>query len=69
MLKTCSHNKQKKQNAVMSNYLEIHDLEVASHPNIFFNPKLINWNWDDVIVIPSDDDEADDQDEIQEPVE
>ncbi|GKA26259.1 hypothetical protein Tco_0712368 [Tanacetum coccineum] len=33
--------------------------EIAPHPNPFFNPNLTNWNWDDVIVIPSDDDDVD----------
>ncbi|GKA17209.1 hypothetical protein Tco_0697046 [Tanacetum coccineum] len=33
--------------------------EIAPHPNPFFKPNLTNWNWDDVIVIPSDDVEAD----------
>nr|GEV04265.1 hypothetical protein [Tanacetum cinerariifolium] len=31
---------------------------IAPQPNTFFNPSLVNWNWDEVILIPSDDDEA-----------
>ncbi|GJS81990.1 retrotransposon protein, putative, ty1-copia subclass [Tanacetum coccineum] len=31
---------------------------IAPHPNTFCNPSLVNWNWDEVILIPSDDDEA-----------
>ncbi|GJZ74136.1 hypothetical protein Tco_0638282 [Tanacetum coccineum] len=27
----------------------------ARHPSPFFNPNLIGWNWDDVIVISSND--------------
>nr|GEX52547.1 hypothetical protein [Tanacetum cinerariifolium] len=42
---------------------------IASHPNNFFNPTLLNWNWDDVIVIPSDDDEANVNEPIPLPVE
>ncbi|GKF20505.1 hypothetical protein Tco_0069143 [Tanacetum coccineum] len=30
---------------------------IAPQPNTFFNPSLVNWNWDEVILIPSDDDE------------
>nr|GEY02395.1 hypothetical protein [Tanacetum cinerariifolium] len=30
----------------------------ADLPNTFFNPSLVNSNWDEVILIPSDDDEA-----------
>nr|GEV26216.1 hypothetical protein [Tanacetum cinerariifolium] len=26
------------------------DVEIAPHHNPFFNPKLLNWNWDDVII-------------------
>ncbi|GJU48843.1 hypothetical protein Tco_1218398 [Tanacetum coccineum] len=42
---------------------------IAPHPNTFFNPALVNWNWDDVIVIPSDDDEASVNEPIPLPVE
>nr|GEX80839.1 ribonuclease H-like domain-containing protein [Tanacetum cinerariifolium] len=42
---------------------------IAPHPNPLFNPTLLNWNWDDVIVIPSDDDEADVNELIPSPVE
>nr|GEY70800.1 hypothetical protein [Tanacetum cinerariifolium] len=42
---------------------------ITSHPNTFFNPNLLNWNWDDVIVIPSDDDEANVNEPIPLPVE
>nr|GFA08100.1 hypothetical protein [Tanacetum cinerariifolium] len=42
---------------------------IASHPNTFFNPALLNWNWDDVIVIPSYDDEANVKEPIPLPVE
>nr|GFA44942.1 hypothetical protein [Tanacetum cinerariifolium] len=42
---------------------------IASHPNTFFNPALLNWNWDDVIVIPSNDDEANVNEPIPLPVE
>nr|GEY91287.1 hypothetical protein [Tanacetum cinerariifolium] len=34
------------------------DVEIAPHHNPFFKTKLLNWNWDDVIVVPCDDDEA-----------
>ena len=40
---------------------------LAPHPNPFFNPNLINWNWDDVIVISSDD-EDDEQVETSRPI-
>nr|GEU35586.1 hypothetical protein [Tanacetum cinerariifolium] len=40
-----------------SSHVEDADL-TASQPNTFFNPSLVNWNWDEVILIPSDDDEA-----------
>ncbi|GJW35992.1 hypothetical protein Tco_0058912 [Tanacetum coccineum] len=33
------------------------DVEIAPHHNHFFKPKLLNWNWDDVIIVPSNDDE------------
>ncbi|GKA77396.1 ribonuclease H-like domain-containing protein [Tanacetum coccineum] len=33
-------------------------LQIAPHPNTFCNPSLVNWNWDEVILILSDDDEA-----------
>ncbi|GJZ67793.1 hypothetical protein Tco_0631033 [Tanacetum coccineum] len=42
---------------------------IALHPNTFLNPTLLNWNWDDVIVIPSDDDEANVNEPIPLPVE
>ncbi|GJX19560.1 hypothetical protein Tco_0222237 [Tanacetum coccineum] len=31
---------------------------VAPHANTSCNPSLVKWNWDEVIPIPSDDDEA-----------
>nr|GEV97394.1 hypothetical protein [Tanacetum cinerariifolium] len=45
-------------------------IEVADlvRPRLMFNP-LLNWNWDDVIVIPSDDDEANVNEPIPLPVE
>ncbi|GKC26314.1 hypothetical protein Tco_1033608, partial [Tanacetum coccineum] len=37
---------------------------IAPHHNPFFNPTLLNWNWDDVIVVPSDDDEGHAEEDI-----
>ncbi|GKB50227.1 hypothetical protein Tco_0900980 [Tanacetum coccineum] len=31
---------------------------VAPHANTSCNPSLVKWNWDEVILIPRDDDEA-----------
>ncbi|GJX02658.1 hypothetical protein Tco_0188574 [Tanacetum coccineum] len=42
---------------------------IAPHPNTFCNPSLVNWNWDEVILIPSDDDEANVNEPIALPVE
>nr|GFB88394.1 hypothetical protein [Tanacetum cinerariifolium] len=42
---------------------------IASYPNTFFNTALLNWNWDDVIAIPSDDGEANVKEPIPLPVE
>ncbi|GJW54114.1 hypothetical protein Tco_0098199 [Tanacetum coccineum] len=44
-------------NEPMALPVEDADVEIAPHHNPFFSPKLLNWNWDDVIVVPSDDDE------------
>nr|GEV87865.1 hypothetical protein [Tanacetum cinerariifolium] len=44
-------------------------VEDADLPNTFFNPSLVNWNWDEVILIPSDDDEANVNEPIPLPVE
>nr|GEZ15579.1 hypothetical protein [Tanacetum cinerariifolium] len=44
-------------------------LQIDPHPNTFFNPALHNLNWDDVIFIPSDDDEANVNEPIPLPVE
>ena len=38
-----------------------------AHPNPFFNPNLINWNWDDVIVISSDDEDDGEEEPIPSP--
>ncbi|GKF18326.1 hypothetical protein Tco_0063244 [Tanacetum coccineum] len=34
----------------------------ARHPSPFFNPNLIEWNWDDVIVISSNDEDDEEKD-------
>ncbi|GJS35451.1 hypothetical protein Tco_0533833 [Tanacetum coccineum] len=34
----------------------------ARHPSPFFNPNLIRWNWDDVIVISSNDEDGEEED-------
>ncbi|GJY41038.1 hypothetical protein Tco_0428308 [Tanacetum coccineum] len=44
-------------------------LQIAPHPNTFCNPSLVNWNRDEVILIPSDDDEANVNEPIALPVE
>ena len=46
-------------------YIQLHPapnlaLNPALNPNLFFNPNLLNRNWDDIIVIS--DDEEDDED-------
>nr|GEU93540.1 hypothetical protein [Tanacetum cinerariifolium] len=45
----------------------VEDVDLV-RPHLMFNP-LLNWNWDDVIVIPSDDDEANVNEPIPLPVE
>ncbi|GJT26324.1 hypothetical protein Tco_0906599, partial [Tanacetum coccineum] len=42
---------------------------IAPHPNTFCNPSLVNWNWDEVILIPSDDNEANVNEPIALPIE
>ncbi|GJY34561.1 hypothetical protein Tco_0419030 [Tanacetum coccineum] len=44
-------------------------LQVAPHANTSCNPSLVKWNWDEVILIPSDDDEANVNEPIALPVE
>nr|GFA91428.1 hypothetical protein [Tanacetum cinerariifolium] len=40
------------------------DVKIAPHHNPFFNPNLLNWNWDDIIVVASDDDKAHAEEDI-----
>ncbi|GKA54912.1 hypothetical protein Tco_0753861 [Tanacetum coccineum] len=42
---------------------------VAPHANTSCNPSLVKWNWDEVILIPNDDDEANVNESIALPVE
>ncbi|GJS95973.1 hypothetical protein Tco_0802941 [Tanacetum coccineum] len=42
---------------------------VAPHANTSCNPSLVKWNWDEVILVPSDDDEANVNEPIALPVE
>nr|GEZ83403.1 hypothetical protein [Tanacetum cinerariifolium] len=42
---------------------------IAPHSNTFCNPSLVNWNWDEVILISSDDDETNVNEPIALPVE
>ncbi|GKC90335.1 hypothetical protein Tco_1150984, partial [Tanacetum coccineum] len=44
-------------------------LQIAPHPNTFCNPSLVNWNWDEVILIPSDDNKANVNEPIALPIE
>nr|GEY44599.1 hypothetical protein [Tanacetum cinerariifolium] len=41
---------------------------IAPHSNTFCNPSLVNWNWDEVILISSDDDETNVNEPITLPV-
>ncbi|GKF69644.1 hypothetical protein Tco_0202701 [Tanacetum coccineum] len=50
-------NKKSVDDAAFEPSLDAH-LQIAPHPNTFCNSSLVNWNWDEVILIPSDDDEA-----------
>ncbi|GKD55381.1 hypothetical protein Tco_1288768, partial [Tanacetum coccineum] len=52
------------------NPLPVEDADlIAPHPNTFCNRSLVNWNWDEVILIPSDDDEANVNEPIALPIE
>nr|GEX17752.1 hypothetical protein [Tanacetum cinerariifolium] len=42
---------------------------IAPHSNTFCSPSLVNWNWDEVILISSDDDETNVNEPIALPVE
>nr|GEV88461.1 hypothetical protein [Tanacetum cinerariifolium] len=42
---------------------------IAPHSNTFCNPSLVNWNWDEIILISSDDDETNVKEPIALPVE
>ncbi|GKA92610.1 hypothetical protein Tco_0814535 [Tanacetum coccineum] len=57
----------KNVDAAFEPILDAH-LQVAPHANTSCNPSLVKWNWDEVILIPSDDDEANVNEPIALPV-
>nr|GFB53984.1 hypothetical protein [Tanacetum cinerariifolium] len=53
-----------------TNPLLVEDADlIAPHSNTFCNPSLVNWSWDEVILISSDDDETNVDEPIALPVE
>nr|GEU65528.1 hypothetical protein [Tanacetum cinerariifolium] len=56
--------------SVVFSFLRLPDADlIAPHSNTFCNPSLVNWNWDEVILISSDDDETNVNETIALPVE